>query len=99
MQFDERLRRGIRVDAVIRRRGRLSQNPDSTLDLARHLPLRILRPLFNLVNQSMDFEFGLQWPAGLQDYPNNTARIEILPKSNPSYGYDTASFSSALPMQ
>ena len=31
--------------------------------------------------------------------PNWIARIEMLPKSNPSYGYDTASRSSVLPMQ
>jgi len=46
-------------------------------------------------------------PARLLDYspddagrslPNKTIRIEMLPKSNPSYGYDIASLSSALPM-
>ena len=31
--------------------------------------------------------------------PNKIIRIEILPKSNPPYGYDTASLSSVLPMQ
>ena len=31
--------------------------------------------------------------------PNKIIRIEMLPKSNPSYGYDTASRSSVLPMQ
>ena len=35
MQFDERLRGGIRVDAVIRPRGQLSQNRDLTQKWAR----------------------------------------------------------------
>ena len=64
---------------------------DAPVFRARDLSLR-------LKNGSGQDDFHPLYSAPL-DSPNKIIRIEMLPKSNPSYGYDTASRSSVLPMQ
>jgi len=63
------------------------------------LTAKVGDPSLRLKNGSgQDDARTTELPAGAAS-PNRIIRIEMLPKSNPSYGYDTASRSSVLPMQ